>query len=332
MRRRLAGLAVALVALLALGAGAAWLYLQNQFTAPGPLAEETTLVVPRGAGLSAIGEDLAAAGVISDARVFVLGVRLFADATALKAGEYAFAPGSSMAEVAALIASGRTVVHRLTVPEGLTSAEIVALLREAGPLDGEIAEIPPEGSLLPETYHFHRGDSRAALLERMRQSMAEALAELWAQRREDLPLASPQEAVILASIVEKETGVESERALVAGVFINRLRKGMPLQSDPTVAFGITEGKAALGRPLTRKDLDQPTPYNTYQIPGLPPGPIANPGRAALAAVVQPAETEYFYFVADGNGGHAFAKTLAEHNRNVAKWRKHLRSLKKKQTN
>ncbi len=332
MKRRLAGLAVAVVGLLALGAGATWIYLQNQFTAPGPLAEETILVVPRGAGLSAIGEDLAAAGVISDAKVFVLGVRLFADATALKAGEYAFAPESSMAEVAALIASGRTVVHRLTVPEGLTSVEVVALLQEAEALDGEIAEIPPEGSLLPETYHFHRGDSRAAVLERMRQSMSEALEELWEQRHENLPLASPEEAVILASIVEKETGVDSERALVAGVFVNRLNKGMPLQSDPTVAFGITEGKTPLGRALTRKDLGQPTPYNTYQIPGLPPGPIANPGRAALEAALQPAATEYLYFVADGNGGHAFAKTLAEHNRNVAKWRRHLRSLKKKQTN
>ena len=330
--RRLAGIAVVLVALAALGAGAAWFYLQQQFQSPGPLKEEVAVVVPRGAGLVTIGADLAAAGVISDADTFVLGVRLFADATALQAGEYAFAPGSSMQEVAALIASGRTVVHRLTVPEGLSSLEVVALLEAAEPLAGEIGEIPPEGALLPETYHFHRGDTREAVLTRMRQSMTEALTEVWDRRSEDLPLQSPEEALVLASIIEKETGVDGERALVAGVFVNRLKKGMPLQSDPTVVFGITEGKAPLGRALTRNDLAQATPYNTYQIGGLPPGPIANPGRAALEAAVQPAETDYFYFVAAGDGGHAFAKTLAEHNRNVAKWRKHLRSLKKQQTN
>ncbi len=329
--RRLGGIAVAVVILLALAAGAAWVYLQQQFEGPGPLAEETVVIVPRGAGLVTIAGDLAEAGVVSDPDIFALAVRLFADATALKAGEYAFAPGSSMQEVAALIASGRTVVHRLTVPEGLTSVEIVALLQDAEALDGEIGEVPPDGALLPETYHFHRGDARADVLARMRQSMTEALAEIWDRRTENLPLQSPEEAVILASIVEKETGVDGERALVAGVFVNRLKKGMPLQSDPTVVYGITEGKAPLGRSLTRKDLAQPTPYNTYQINGLPPAPIANPGRAALEAAVNPTATKYLYFVAAGDGGHAFATTLAEHNRNVAKWRKHLRSLKK-QTN
>jgi len=328
MKRRLGVLAIAVAAVLALVVGGAWIFLQHQFRAEGPLSEEVTLVVPRGAGLVAIGDQLAEAGVVSDARIFVLGVRLFAEPTALQAGEYAFAPGSSMEEVAALIASGRTVVHRLTVPEGLTSAEIVALLEAAEALDGAVGEVPPEGSLLPETYHFHRGDSRAEVLERMRESMETALQEIWEARAGNLPLSSPEEVVTLASIVEKETGVDGERSLVAGVFVNRLNRGMPLQSDPTVVFGITQGKAPLGRPLTRKDLAQPTPYNTYQISGLPPGPIANPGRAALEAVVNPAETEYLYFVAAGNGGHAFAKTLAEHNRNVAKWRKHLRSLKK----
>ncbi len=330
--RRLGGIAVAVVVLLLLAAGGAWVYLQKQFEAPGPLAQEAVLVIPRGAGLATISADLSDAGVISDPLVFEFGVRLFADATALKAGEYAFAPGSSMQEVAALIASGRTVVHRLTVPEGLTSVEIVALLDEAEALEGEIAEVPPDGALLPETYHFHRGDARADVLARMRQSMTEALAEVWAQRAENLPLKSPEEALVLASIVEKETGVDGERALVAGVFVNRLNKGMPLQSDPTVVYGITLGKAPLGRSLTRQDLAQATPYNTYQIGGLPPAPIANPGRAALEAAVKPAQTEYLYFVASGDGGHTFAKTLAEHNRNVAKWRKHLRSLKKKQTN
>ncbi len=330
--RRLGGIAVAVVVLLLLAAGGAWVYLQQQFEAPGPLQEEAVLVIPRGAGLATISGDLSKAGVISDPLVFELGVRFFADATALKAGEYAFAPGSSMQEVAALIASGRTVVHRLTVPEGLTSVEVVALLEEAEALEGEVGEVPPDGALLPETYHFHRGDTRADVLARMRQSMTKALAEAWEQRAENLPLNSPEEALVLASIVEKETGVDGERALVAGVFVNRLNKGMPLQSDPTVVYGITLGKAPLGRSLTRHDLAQATPYNTYQISGLPPGPIANPGRAALEAAVKPAQTEYLFFVAAGDGGHAFAKTLAEHNRNVAKWRKHLRSLKKKQTN
>ncbi len=330
--RRLAGIAALVVAVTLVMAGALWIYVKQQYEAPGPLAEEAVVIVPRGAGLAGIAEDLAAAGVISDADVFRLGVRLFGDARALQAGEYAFAPGSSMQEAADLIASGRTVVHRLTVPEGLTSVEVVALLQTAEPLAGEIAEVPPDGSLLPETYHFHRGDSREAVLTRMREAMDAALAELWPQRAENLPLNTPEEAVVLASIVEKETGVDGERALVAGVFVNRLNKGMPLQSDPTVVYGLTEGRAPLGRSLTRKDLADPNPYNTYQIAGLPPGPIANPGRAALEAALQPAQTPYLYFVAAGDGGHAFAKTLAEHNANVAKWRKHLRSLKKQSAN
>ena len=329
--RRLGVIAVSVAVLLAVSAGVLWFILQKQYEAPGPLAEEAVVVVPRGAGLAAIADDLAAAGVVGDARAFALGVRLFGDARALQAGEYAFAAGSSMKDAAELLASGHIVVHRLTVPEGLTSVEIVALLEAAEPLTGTIDAVPPDGALLPETYHFHRGDSRSVVLQRMAESMTEALAALWPQRSENLPLNTPEEAVVLASIVEKETGVDSERPLVAGVFVNRLRKGMPLQSDPTVVYGITLGKAPLGRSLTRKDLAAATPYNTYQIAGLPPAPIANPGRAALAAVLHPAETDYLYFVAAGDGGHAFAKSLAEHNSNVAKWRKHLRSLQK-QTN
>ena len=327
--RRLGGLALCFAVLLAVMAAGAWFYLQQQFEAAGPLESETVVVVQRGAGVTAIADSLAAAGVIDDSRIFVLGLRLFGDGASLKAGEYAFAAGTSMQAAAALIASGRTVVHRLTVPEGLTSVEVVALLEAAEPLEGDVGEVPPDGSLLPETYHFHRGDARAEILARMRSSMTAALSEIWETRAADLPLGSPEEALVLASIVEKETGVASERALVAGVFTNRLRKGMPLQSDPTVVYGITLGKAALGRSLTRDDLAAATPYNTYQIGGLPPGPIANPGRASLEAAVNPAESDYLYFVAAGDGGHAFAKTLAEHNRNVAKWRKHLRGLRAK---
>lgn len=330
MMRRLGVIAAIAVVTAAVLAGGFWLYLKQQFEAPGPLVQETVVIVPRGAGLTAIAKDLAAAGVVENPTVFALGVRLFADSRTLQAGEYAFPAGSSMHDAAALLASGRTVVHRLTVPEGLTSVEIVALLAAVEPLTGDITTVPPDGTLLPETYHFHRGDTRESVLERMRQSMAQALAELWQARDENLPLASPEEALILASIVEKETGVDAERPLVASVFVNRLRKGMPLQSDPTVVYGITQGKAPLGRPLTRQDLAQPSAYNTYHIPGLPPGPIANPGREALQAVVQPADSDFFYFVADGNGGHAFARTLEEHNANVAKWRKIQRS--QKQTN
>ena len=226
-----------------------------------------------------------------------------------------------MEEVIEILRSGETLVHRLTVPEGLTSREIVALVNGAEKLSGEIAELPAEGSLLPDTYHFARGDDRGELVARMRQAQADLMSSLWKERAENLPLASPEEAIILASIVEKETGLAEERNLVAGVFVNRLNKKMRLQSDPTVVYGVTMGKAPLGRPLSRKDLKTKTPYNTYTNAGLPPGPIANPGRAALEAVLQPTKTDHLYFVADGSGGHAFAKTLAQHNRNVAKWRK-----------
>src|SRR3546814_365579 len=271
--RRLGVIAAVAVVVAALAAGGLWVYLKAEFEAPGPLREQAVGIVPRGAGLATMAKDLAAAGVIEDTYIFRVGVPLFGDARALQAGEYAFTYGMSMKDAAELIASGQTVVHRLTVPEGLTSAEIIALLAAAEPLAGDIAAVPPDGALLPETYHFHRGDSRADVLERMQQSMDEALAELWQARAENLPLQSPEEALILASIVEKETGVDSERPLVASVFVNRLRKGMPLQSDPTVVYGITSGEAPLGRALTRADLADPAPYNTYQIPGLPPGPI-----------------------------------------------------------
>jgi len=220
-----------------------------------------------------------------------------------------------------IVVSGQTVTRTLTIPEGLTSREIVARLRQAPGLTGEIAEVPDEGDLLPETYHYERGDSRSELMARMREAMDRTLDALWPERAEDLPFDSRLEAVTLASIVEKETAVPDERALVAGVFVNRLARGMRLQSDPTVRYALTEGEAELGRPLTRADWRIDHPYNTYQNAGLPPGPIANPGRDALEAALNPADTDYLYFVADGSGGHAFAKTLREHNRNVAEWRK-----------
>lgn len=311
--------AAALVAVLA-AAGAGWFVWT--FRAPGPLESEVLVEVPRGAGLHGIADRLAEAGVIDDPRLFAFGVWLYGRADELRAGEYAFPAGVSAEGAMALLVEGRTVSHALTVPEGLTSAEIVALLREDDRLTGEIAEVPPEGALLPETYHFRRGDARADLLERMVAAMDDAVAALWEEREEGLPLATPEEAVVLASIIEKETGVPGERPTVASVFINRLERGMPLQSDPTVIYALTQGAGPLGRPLLRSDIEQTeSPYNTYRTGGLPPGPIANPGRAAIAAALGPAETEYLYFVADGTGGHAFARTLEEHQQNVWQWRR-----------
>ena len=309
----------------AIAAGWAW----QRYTGPGPLQEDRTVVIQRGAGVNAIAQQLAEEGVLPDPWTLRVGVRLFGEGRSLKAGEYRFAARTSAQAVLDKLISGDVVQRQLTIPEGLTSAQVVDLLAGADGLIGEVAAPPPEGSLLPETYAFTLGDSREALIQRMRTGMEAALAELWAKRAPELPLKSAEEAVTLASIVEKETGVAAERPRVAAVFVNRLKRGMPLQSDPTVIYALTGGKAAslangegiLGRRLTRADLDADHPYNTYRIPGLPPGPIANPGRASIAAVLNPPSTNDLYFVADGTGGHAFAATLDEHNRNVAKWRK-----------
>ncbi|MEX2648273.1 MAG: endolytic transglycosylase MltG [Alphaproteobacteria bacterium] len=310
-----------LVALAGAAGTVGYRVMEAEFARPGPSAEARVILLPKGAGLGTIAELLAYEGAIESPLLFRLAVRIEGRARVLKAGEYEIPAGASGRAIMALLVEGKTVVHRLTVPEGLTSAEIIGLLAAAEALDGDSGPLPPQGSLLPETYHFTRGDDRAALVERMRRDMAEALAGLWAERAEGLPLASSEEAIVLASIVEKETGVAAERPLIAGVFYNRLAKGMPLQSDPTVVYALTGGAGPLGRALTRADLKVDSPYNTYLAAGLPPGPIANPGRAALEAVLKPAETDALYFVADGSGGHAFAATLEEHNRNVAKWRK-----------
>ena len=304
-------------------AGFAGVWAWSEFTRPGPLAADTTVVIPRGSGMETISHRLYDAGVIADPRLLALGAKVTGQARRLKAGEFAFPAAVSPQGALDILESGVTVVRRVTVAEGLSSQQVVAVLEAADGLEGEIDEVPLEGTLLPETYHFAYGDDRADILARMRSEMDQTVKTLWESRAPDLPIASPQEAVVLASIVEKETGVAAERPLVASVFVNRLNKGMRLQSDPTVAYGIAGG-AGLNRPLSRADLKGETAYNTYVIEGLPPGPIANPGAAALAAVLQPAQTEYLYFVADGTGGHAFAKTLAEHNRNVRAWRQHQR--------
>ena len=314
---------IALIVVLALGAGLAvgavrWAFLQIE--SPGPLATAQVHVVPKGAGMSQIARAMEAEGIIADSRLFRLYARYRNLDSRLHAGEYEFQSAVSMADVLSQLAAGKTVLRLVTIPEGLTSREAAALVAVAEGMKG-IADEPAEGSILPETYTFTLDEDRAALVGRMQDAMKDTLAELWANRAENLPVSTPEEAVILASIVEKETGLPEERKRVAAVFVNRLNRGMPLQSDPTVVYAITKGKTELGRALRFKDLEVKDPYNTYYRAGLPPGPICNPGRDAIAAVLNPIESKELYFVADGTGGHAFAETLAEHNRNVAKWRK-----------
>ncbi len=309
---------VLLAVFLAAGGVAVWAYRAT--VAPGALQETKTTVIARGSGVRDIAYQLARASIIERPRLFELLVLFRGAQQDLRAGEYAFGPGTSMQGALDILREGRTVVRRVTLAEGLTSKEMVAALAHAEGLEGTIEAPPPDGSLLPDTYHYSYGDNRGEILSRMTKAMDGVLAELWAKRAADLPLASPTEALILASIVEKETAVPSERARIAAVFVNRLRKGMRIESDPTVVYGLTDGAGPLGRALTRGDLKRDHPYNTYRIAGLPPGPICNPGRDSLAAVMNPLATDEYYFVADGTGGHAFARTLEEHNRNVARWR------------
>jgi UPF0755 protein len=329
MSRSMRIVAVLFVFLLVGGgmAGGLFAFGYAQFVKPGPLQVPATVIVAKGAGLESIADQLHRDGILQYPLVFRLGARLTEADKRLKAGEYVFPRGVTPQGVLVLLQSGKAVVRRLTMAEGLTSFEIIKRLNATDGLTGTAAPAV-EGSLLPETYHFSFGDSRQNIADRMRADMQRALEVLWIGRDVDLPLKSPNEALVLASIVERETGVASERARVAAVFINRLRRGMKLQSDPTVVYGITLGKGALGRPLSRVDLRNPTPYNTYTINALPPGPISNPGRSAIEAVLHPARTKELYFVADGSGGHAFAKTLSEHNRNVARWRRFQRQKPK----
>jgi UPF0755 protein len=323
---------IALVVLLALGAGFAvgavrWAF--QQVEAPGPLAAAQVHVVAKGAGMNQIARGLESAGIIADEKLFRLYARYSKLDSSMQAGEYEFEPGISMEAVLAQLAAGKTVLRFVTIPEGLTSREAAALVAAAVGMKG-IADVPAEGSILPETYTFMLDENRAALVGRMRDAMKPTLAVLWAKRADNLPVKTPEEALVLASIVEKETGLPEERQRVAAVFVNRLNRGMRLQSDPTVVYAITKGERELGRALRFKDLEVKDPYNTYYAAGLPPGPICNPGRAAIAAVLNPIESKELYFVADGTGGHVFAKTLVEHNRNVAKWRKIQKELRRQQ--
>ena len=286
---------------------------------PGPLNEEKTALIARGAHVTDMAEILSNEGIVYNRWLFLIATVASGQQQVLKAGEYRFAPGASLHDVILRMARGEVVVHKFTVPEGLNVREIIALMKNEPGLSGEAPADIAEGTLLPQTYYFIYGDDRAQLLARMQKAMQETLRTLWEGREQSLPFATPEQAVVLASIVEKETGVPQERPRVAAVFINRLRLGMKLQADPTVRYGA-ELQGPLGHALTTTELQTPTPYNTYVIEGLPSAPIANPGVASLQAVLRPAATDELYFVATGKGGHHFARTLEEHNANVRLYR------------
>ncbi len=315
---RLRHAAMILLAAALLGAFAFYGWLQASLSAAGPLQKAAIVYIEPGSGTKKISTTLQQAGAIDSPGLFAYGAKRMGGI--LHAGEYQVPANASIEAIIELLQSGKTYQRHVTVPEGLTSSEIADIVNNAEVMTGKIDVVPAEGSLLPQTYNYTRGDTRTSVIDRMSNAMKTTLDELWAKRSPDVKVKTPEEAVVLASIVEKETALPTERPRVAGVFYNRLRMGMPLQSDPTVIYALTEGKEKLGRLLTRSDLETNSPYNTYTNAGLPPGPIANPGRASLEAVLNPEHNDYFYFVANGTGGHSFAKTLDEHQRNVLKWR------------
>jgi UPF0755 protein len=308
-------------------------WVKVQFDKPGPLATSTVIAVPKGEGVSAIAERLERDGVIDDRRIFMTSIIYFMYVKgqgSLKAGEYEFPKYASMRQVLDTLVEGRSIEHKVTLAEGLTTQQMVEKIRANPDLHGEIVEIPAEGTLLPDTYKFGKNDTRKDIIERMVAAQAKFLAKMWEERDEDLVVTTPEEAVILASIVEKETGRADERPHIASVFQNRLRKNMRLQSDPTIIYGLVGGKGVLDHPIQQDEVDRDTQYNTYKINGLPPTPIACPGRASIEAVLKPAKTKDLYFVADGKGGHVFAASLEEHNKNVAKWRVVEREIRAKE--
>ncbi|MAW80830.1 MAG: aminodeoxychorismate lyase [Parvularcula sp.] len=309
---------LALLAAIALGVGG-WLGYR-QAVKPGPAREDVIVLLPQGSAVSTIAHQLEDEGVIEHPEIFIAAVRIKGVQSDIKAGEYNIPARSSVMEIIDQLREGKSILHYFTAPEGRTTAQILRLLNENEVLEGEITIEPGEGELLPETFAFTRGETRDNLVRRMMKDQDALIDALWDDRALELPFSTPEEAIILASIVEKETGLPEERPRIAAVFVNRLKKGMRLESDPTIIYGLTQGEP-LGRGLRLSELRKETPYNTYVIRGLPPTPIANPGEASIEAVLNPAETEDLFFVADGTGGHAFAATLREHNANVAAWRK-----------
>ena len=319
--RRLAVMAASALATLAVAVLVFMAWGVWTFNAPGPAAphgKDTTVVLRHGASVTEIASDLEDKGVVRSGSIFMAASQITGATRQLKAGEYAIPSHASLGQILDMIRHGRIVRHLVTIPEGTTSEQVVAILMANPVLTGSVS-VPEEGSLLPETYEVVRGDDRAAVLQRMIDAHDKLLAELWPHRQAGLPFETPEQAVILASIVEKETGLPGERPRVAAVFVNRLKQGIRLASDPTIIYGLTRG-VPLGHGIRQSELAAQTPYNTYQIPGLTPTPICNPGRAAIAATLDPAHTGDLYFVANGTGGHAFASTLADHDRNVERWR------------
>ncbi len=314
--------------LLVISVAAIAVYGTYEATSPNQLTENKLVVVPRGSGVRTVAQQLETDKVINNQWVFVAAAVARREHTKIKAGEYEFTPGMDMRAVLAKLSKGDTYHRAVTLREGLTSYQVVEILKNVETLAGDITAVPAEGTLLPETYQFIAGDTKQDILNRMTRDMTATIDKLWPDRAADLPIKTPAEAIVLASIVEKETGVAEERRRVAGVFINRLKIGMKLQTDPTVIYALTmgkhkdEGQGPLGRRLLRKDLEQTdSPYNTYMYEGLPPGPIANPGKASIEAVLHPETHDFLFFVADGKGGHIFARTAREHEQNVVDWRK-----------
>ncbi|MBO6539096.1 MAG: endolytic transglycosylase MltG [Rhizobiaceae bacterium] len=317
---------LSVVIFLTLAGGAAIYFGARQFEEPGPLKTTDTVLVRPSTSVADIASQLERLSMVSDARIFRLGVRAFGHDDTLKAGEYEIRAGASMRDIMELMQSGKSVQYSLTIPEGMTVWQAFKRIAATEELSGDLpAELPAEGSLAADTLRFTRGMERKAIVDKLIADQRALVESIWARRDPDLPINTIDEFVTLASIVEKETGRADERPHVASVFVNRLRRGMRLQSDPTILYGLFGGQGKPeGRPIYRSDIDKPTPYNTYTIDGLPPGPIANPGRAALEAVANPSETKDLYFVADGTGGHVFAETLDEHNANVARYRAFLK--------
>ena len=312
---------ITIVLVLMIGTGAAYIYGRQKIEAPGPLQDDKVVNIPARAGMTDIADTLQREGVIDNNRwAFIGAVFALKARSELKPGEYLFQKSASLRDVIGTIVDGKVVQHAVTIPEGLTSEQIVGRLSDNDIFAGAAKEIPREGTLLPETYKFPRGTTRDQVIARMQQAQKRVLAEIWERRSPDLPIKTAEQLVTLASIVEKETGKADERSRVAAVFVNRLRQKIKLQSDPTIIYGLVGGKGTLGRPIKRSEIQQPSPYNTYVVDGLPPGPIANPGRASLEAAANPARTRDLFFVADGTGGHAFSDTYDQHQKNVAKLR------------